>query len=240
MNSFIAKRLKDFDSSKIRAAFEFAADIPNEIDLSIGFPEDNTPKYIRKAGIESIKKHYTRYTPSNGIVELRGAIASKLIKDNRIKASADSVTVTPGLTTAILLAYLAVLDTGDEVLVPDPFFPPYKDLALMIGAVPKIIDTFPTFQLTAEMIEPLISTKTKALVINSPNNPSGAIYPIASFPQWLKAFAKVNPEAYAVHALKSILFKGLDLRSILVDVVFLSAFTVVMMTTAIVTFKRTL
>jgi ABC-2 type transport system permease protein len=70
--------------------------------------------------------------------------------------------------------------------------------------------------------------------------PSGAIYPIASFPPWLKAFAKGNPEAYAVHALKSILFKGLDLRSILVDIIFLSIFTVVMMTTAIASFKRTL
>lgn len=70
--------------------------------------------------------------------------------------------------------------------------------------------------------------------------PSGAIYPVASFPPWLKAFAKVNPEAYAVDALKSILFKGLDLRNVLVDVAFLSGFTVVMMTVAIVTFKRTL
>ncbi len=70
--------------------------------------------------------------------------------------------------------------------------------------------------------------------------PSGAVYPIASFPQWLKTFAKINPEAYAVHALKSILFKGADLANFFPDIVFLSAFTVVMMTTAILTFKRTL
>jgi ABC-2 type transport system permease protein len=70
--------------------------------------------------------------------------------------------------------------------------------------------------------------------------PSGAVYPIASFPGWLKTFAKINPEAYAVHALKGLLFKGADLASISTDIAFLSVFTIVMMTTAIVTFRRTL
>lgn len=189
MSSFVAKRLEDFDSSKIRDAFDFAADIPNVIDLSIGFPEDNTPNYIKRAGIEAIRNNRTRYTPSNGIIELRTSIAEKLVRDNGIPASSEVVTVTPGLTTGILLAYLAVLDVGDEVLVPEPFFPPYKDLAVMIGAVPKTINTFPTFQLTAEMIKPLITPRTKALVINSPNNPSGAIYPQAELKK-IAALAK--------------------------------------------------
>jgi ABC-2 type transport system permease protein len=70
--------------------------------------------------------------------------------------------------------------------------------------------------------------------------PSGAVYPIASFPPWLKVFTKINPEAYAVHALKSVLFKGMVLEDILIDIAFLCIFTVVMMSTAILTFKRTL
>jgi aspartate aminotransferase/aminotransferase len=177
MRSYLAKRLQNFDSSKIRAAFEFAEDIPNPIDLSIGFPEDDTPDYIKLAGVEAIQKNHTRYTATNGMAELRTAIARKLEKENYISATPDCVTVTPGVTTGILLSYLAILDPGDEILLPDPFFPPYHDLAVMLGAKVVLVDTAPTFQLTAALIEPLITDKTKALVVNSPNNPSGAVYP---------------------------------------------------------------
>jgi aspartate aminotransferase/aminotransferase len=177
MRSYLAKRLQNFDSSKIRAAFEFAEDIPNPLDLSIGFPEDDTPDYIKLAGVEAIQKNHTRYTATNGMAELRTAIARKLEKENYISATPDCVTVTPGVTTGILLSYLAILDPGDEILLPDPFFPPYHDLAVMLGAKVVLVDTAPTFQLTAALIEPLITDKTKALVVNSPNNPSGAVYP---------------------------------------------------------------
>ncbi|MEX0881556.1 MAG: aminotransferase class I/II-fold pyridoxal phosphate-dependent enzyme [Candidatus Saccharimonadales bacterium] len=177
MSSFIARRLKNFDSSKIRAAFEFAQDIPSPIDLSIGFPEDDTPDYIKLAGVEAINNNHTRYTATNGMPQLRQAIARKLERENQISSSPARVTITPGITTGILLTYLVVLDPGDEILLPDPMFPPYKDLAVMLGAKPVFVDTIPNFQLAADLIEPLITTKTKALVINSPNNPSGAIYP---------------------------------------------------------------
>jgi aspartate/methionine/tyrosine aminotransferase len=175
----IAKRLKQFDSSAIRRAFELAQEIPDPIDLSIGYPEDNTPDYIKNAGIKAIKENFTQYTPSNGMFELREAVAKKLESENKIKVGSDQVTITPGVTTGILLTYLAILDPGDEVLLPDPFFPPYRDLAVMLGAKVTYIDTFPSFQLTAEQIKPLITKRTKILVINSPNNPSGAVYPEA-------------------------------------------------------------
>lgn len=173
----VAKRLQDFDSSAIRQAFALAHDIVDPIDLSIGYPEDDTPDYIKAAGIRAIKHGDTRYTPSNGAFELREAVASKLQRDNEIKVGPDQVTITPGLTTGILLAYLAILDPGDEMLIPQPYFPPYRDLATMVGATPVLIDTFPSFQLTAAQIAASITPKTKALLINSPNNPSGAIYP---------------------------------------------------------------
>lgn len=179
MNKFIADRLGNFDSSKIRLAFELAEDIPNPIDLSIGYPEDNSPSYVKDAGIKAIEENKTRYIASSGLPELRQAIAQKLQKENGIKTQVGNVLVTPGVTTGILLSYLAVLNPSDEVLLPDPFFPPYRDLARMLGAVPRFIDTAPSFQLTAENIEPLITPKSKVLVINSPNNPSGAIYPEA-------------------------------------------------------------
>jgi aspartate/methionine/tyrosine aminotransferase len=173
----LAKRLENFDSSHIRRAFELAAEIPGSIDLSIGYPEDATPGYIKAAGIKAIEENFTRYTPSNGIFELRTALAEKLARENQIHVTASQVSVTPGVTTGIALAYLALLDPGDEILVPDPFFPPYRDLAAMIGAKPILVDTHPNFQLTAKIIEPKITERTKAIIINSPNNPSGAVYP---------------------------------------------------------------
>jgi aspartate aminotransferase/aminotransferase len=173
----IAKRLNNFDSGPLRRAFSLARQYPDAIDLSIGFPEDDTPEYIKSAGIAAIKNNHTRYSPSNGIPELRAAIAEKLRLDNNVEFTPEQVAVTPGVTTGILLTYLALLDPGDEILIPDPFFPPYFHLATMLGATPVLIDTYPNFQLTAELIEPNITPRTKALLINSPNNPSGAIYP---------------------------------------------------------------
>ncbi|GAC1369715.1 MAG: aminotransferase class I/II-fold pyridoxal phosphate-dependent enzyme [Candidatus Saccharimonadales bacterium] len=173
----LAKRLKHFDSSLIRQAFDRADDIPGSIDLSIGFPEDATPDYIKAAGIRAIEENFTRYTPSNGISELRTAVAEKLRRENNIQVSPDEVSITPGLTTAIMLTYLALLNPGDEVLLPDPYFPPYRDLVKLVGANPVIVNTYPSFQLTAKMLEPLITPRTKLMIINSPNNPSGAVYP---------------------------------------------------------------
>ena len=154
-----------------------AAEIPDPIDLSIGYPADDTPEYIKAAGITAIQENKTRYTPTNGTFQLRAAIAGKLATENGVHLSPHQVTVTPGITTGILLTYMALLDPGDEVLVPDPYFPPYVDMPNVLGAKSVLVNTFPTFQLTAEAIRPLITERTKAIVVNSPNNPSGAIYP---------------------------------------------------------------
>lgn len=172
----LAKRLTNFDSTAIQKALSGggASDI---IDLSIGYPIEDTPRYIKEAGKRAIDHNLTRYQPANGPLKLRQAIAAKLAKDNDIKVSVDQVTVTPGLTTAILITYLALLDPGDEVLVADPGFPPYHSLAELIGAKAVMVNTFPDFQLTTERLEAHIGPKTKVIVINSPNNPTGAIYP---------------------------------------------------------------
>jgi len=183
MSDRIADRLSDFDSSKIRQVFELARNLENTIDLSIGFPEENTPFYIKRAGINAVLGNKTKYLPTNGLPSLRSAVAEKLQAENNIKASADSVTITPGLTTAILLAYLAILNPGDEVLLPSPFFPPYKDLAGITGARVVQIDTAPSFSLSAKMIEKYITPRSKLLVINSPNNPTGTIYDKAELEQ---------------------------------------------------------
>ncbi len=174
----LAKRMNLINSKSIRDAFKLAASLKNPIDLSVGYPTEDTPEIIKSAGIKAISENLTRYTPANGIPKLRAAIEHKLLRENHIDYRI-KVTVTPGLTTAILLAYLSLLDEDDEVIVPDPYFPPYRDLAALIGAKPVLMDTYPHFQVTAEKLEKLITPKTKIIVINSPNNPSGSIYPEA-------------------------------------------------------------
>src|SRR3990167_2436968 len=170
----ISKRLKYFDSSKVRMAFQMAEEMRNPIDLSICYPSKSTPMHIKAAGIEAIRGNRTRYTPSNGTPALRKAIARKLNRENKIKATDNSVTVVPGLTTGILLTFLALLDPGDEILIPNPYFPPYRDLAIMLGAKPVFVNTYPEFQLTASQLKAKITKKTKVIMINSPNNPTGA------------------------------------------------------------------
>lgn len=174
--SLISQKLKYFDSSDFRSAVEKQSSLVDPIDLSIGVPEELTAKHIKKAGIKAIKDDRTTYTPSNGLPELRRALAEKFQKENNIVSSEDSVTIVPGLTTGQLLVYMAILDPGDEVIVFDPYYPPYPHLAKLAGAEVVYVSTLPTFQPDLQAIEASITHRTKLMVINSPNNPTGAVY----------------------------------------------------------------
>lgn len=172
----LADRVNKFDSTVLREAFRKQSELINPIDLGVGYPEDTTAKHISEAGIQAIKDDNTRYTPANGNEELREAIACKLRATNNILSSKEMVTVVPGLTTGMLLAYLALINPGDEIVIMDPYYPPYKELAQMLGAEVTIINTLPTFQPDMEALKASITHKTKVMVINSPNNPTGAVY----------------------------------------------------------------
>ncbi|MGI9028270.1 MAG: pyridoxal phosphate-dependent aminotransferase [Candidatus Saccharimonadales bacterium] len=175
--SFIAQRLDYFDSADFRHAIQKQSLLKDPIDLSIGVPEELTPEHIKAAGIHAINGDKTVYTPPNGLLELRRAIATKLTSENDIPASEDTVTIVPGLTTGQLLVYLAIIDPGDEIIIFDPYYPPYPHLATMVGGRVVFVSTLPTFQPDLAMLRASITHKTKVIVINSPNNPTGAIYP---------------------------------------------------------------
>ncbi len=176
--SFIANRLEYFDSSDFRRAMKKQQELDDPIDLSIGVPEELTAEHVKAAGIKAIQEDKTTYTPANGIPELRQVIAEKLKNENKLlHADQNNVTVVPGLTTGQLLVYLATLNAGDEVIVFDPYYPPYPHLASTVGAHVVYISTLPTFQPDLPALEAAITNRTKMIVVNSPNNPSGAIYP---------------------------------------------------------------
>jgi aspartate/methionine/tyrosine aminotransferase len=174
--SFISHRLDFFDSGDFRNAVHRRQTFKNPIDLSIGIPEELTAEHIKAAGIHAIQHDKTTYAPANGIPELRAALAEKLRNENGVPATADTVTIVPGLTTGQLLVYLAILDPGDEVIVFDPYYPPYPHLASMVGAHVVYCSTLPTFQPDLPTLEASITNRTKLIVINSPNNPSGVVY----------------------------------------------------------------
>lgn len=177
MKKRISRRLSSFNSTVFRNLFVHEQILSDPINLSVGLPEDDTPDRIKNAGIEAIEKNYTRYTPGNGTNQLRHAITNKLFKENGVMLPANQVTIVPGLTTGLLLVYMAILDPGDEIITMDPGYPPYDQLARAIGAEVISLPTLSNFQLDLNAIEDSITDKTKAIVINSPNNPTGAVYP---------------------------------------------------------------
>lgn len=172
----ISDRLKHFDSSQFQEVFRRQQQLKDPIDLSIGIPEELTPEHIKAAGIRAIQNDHTTYTPANGLPELRQAVARKLAGKNGIHVSESQVSVVPGLTTGLLLLYLAILDPGDEVIVMDPSYPPYEHLATAIGAEAMTVLTLPTFHPDIAAIKASITNRTRAIIINSPNNPTGTVY----------------------------------------------------------------
>lgn len=190
--SFISHRLKYFDSSAFREVFNRQLLIKNPVDLSVGVPEETTDSIVKYAGIKAIKDNKTVYTPVNGIPELREAIAYKLKTENKIECNPQCVTVVPGLTTGQLLIYMAILDPGDEIIVMDPYYPPYTYLASSIGAHVVTVQTHVDFQPDIPLIEANITQRTKAIVINSPNNPTGAVYPLKTLEKIAELASKHN------------------------------------------------
>lgn len=191
MNNRISKRLDSFDSSVFRNLFVHQQILKDPIDLSVGSPEDQTHHRVKQAGINAINNDLTGYTPANGLSELRHTLANKLYKENNIMLPANQITVVPGLTTGLLLVYMAILDSGDEIITIDPGYPPYEQLAKAMGAEVMSVQTLPSFQLNLPAIKASITDKTKAIVINTPNNPTGAVYSEKD----LRALAKIAEEA---------------------------------------------
>jgi aspartate/methionine/tyrosine aminotransferase len=166
-------------ASGIREIMDLAWKIPGCIHLEVGQPDFPTPKHIGEAGIHAIEQGFTQYTPSRGIPALRDAICRKLERQNHIHATLENLTVCPGAVTALDSAILAIVDREDEVLLADPGWPNPEMMVELIGAKPVYFQLHPRlgFLPDLDQIQSLVTPKTKAFVLNSPSNPTGAIYP---------------------------------------------------------------
>ncbi len=148
------------------------------ISLGYGEPDFNTPEHIKEAAIEALRSDQTKYTPVNGIVPLRQAICRKFKRENGVEYKIDQIAVGCGSKQLLYNALVATLAPDDEVIIPAPYWVSYPDMTLLCDGIPVIVDCLAKdgFKLQPEALERAITTKTKWLIVNSPNNPSGAVY----------------------------------------------------------------
>ena len=173
----LSETLKEIKPSGIRKFFDLLADMGDVTALTVGQPDFVTPWHIREAAIQSLERGHTYYTSNSGLPELRGEIAKYLKRRFDLDYSADEALVTVGGSEAIDVAVRALVNPGDEVIVPMPSFVCYEPIAKMAGASVVTINTKAEngFKLTAEELRSAITPKTKLLVLPYPNNPTGAI-----------------------------------------------------------------
>ena len=159
------------------------------VGFGAGEPDFPTPKHICDAAIEAIQAGFTRYTPSAGIVELRKAVAEKLKKDNDLDYDYTQIVISNGAKHSLINAFMCILNDGDEVIIPAPYWLSYSEMVSIAGGTPVILPTRKenNFMVTKEELESVWTPKTKAIVIISPSNPTGMVYtkedlqPIADF-----------------------------------------------------------
>lgn len=148
------------------------------IILGAGEPDFNTPENIRNSAIEAINEGFTKYTQASGIEELKSAIANKFIRDNGLTYSKSQIMISTGAKQCIWNVFEAILNTGDEVIVPKPYWVSYPELIKLVDGVPVFAfgDKENNFKYTKSVLESAVSSRTKAILINNPNNPTGAVY----------------------------------------------------------------
>ena len=166
--------------------------LANGIDV-VGFgagePDFDTPEHIKKAAIDAINNGQTKYTPAAGTLALRKAIAKKFKEDNNLDYAPSQVVVSNGAKHSLVNAFSAVLNPGDEVIIPAPYWVSYTEMVKLADGVPKLVHASEEqqFKITPEQLEEAITAKTKAVIINSPSNPTGMIYS----PEELKTLAEI-------------------------------------------------
>ncbi len=172
------KTVTDIKPSGIRKFFDVAATMKDVISLGVGEPDFQTPWVIRKAGIESLHRGKTKYTSNWGLAELRQEISNYLVRKFGIEYDPkDEILVTVGGSEAIDLALRALINYGDEVIIPQPSYVCYEPMTALAGGVPVIINTKAEhdFKITAEELKAAITDKTKVVILPYPSNPTGAI-----------------------------------------------------------------
>ncbi|MDD6795176.1 MAG: pyridoxal phosphate-dependent aminotransferase [Clostridiaceae bacterium] len=159
-------------------AKELAAKGEKVVSFGAGEPDFNTPKHIIEAAVKAMNDGKTKYTATPGIIELREAICNKLKKDNELEYETDQIVVSTGAKQCLFNSMIAILNQGDEVLLPSAYWVSYCELIKLAGGTPVVVNTTKedNYKYSAESLKKAITSKTKAIILNSPNNPTGVVY----------------------------------------------------------------
>ncbi|MEL0299167.1 MAG: pyridoxal phosphate-dependent aminotransferase [Flavobacteriaceae bacterium] len=178
------------------------------IGLSLGEPDFNTPEFIKAAAIQAVEDNYNAYTPVDGYAELKQAICQKFQRDNQLTYQPNQVVVSTGAKQSIANVAMVLLNPGDEVLLPAPYWVSYSAIATLAEAesvvIPSSIES--DFKITPEQLEAAITPKTKLIIFNSPNNPSGTIYTEAEY----RALAKVLEKYPNIYILSDEIYEHIN------------------------------
>ena len=180
----IAQRMKHIKPSPTLAVSAKAAAMKAQgidvIGFGVGEPDFDTPDHIKQAAIAALAAGFTKYTPVGGTEELKSAVAAKFKRDNSLEYKNSEILISCGAKHSLYNAFQAVLDEGDEIIIPAPYWVSYPDMAYLAGAVPVIIETTDEsgFKVTPEQVRAAITPRTRAFVLNSPSNPTGAAYSV--------------------------------------------------------------
>lgn len=170
---WLAHRTACFDASGIRKVFDLGAKLADPINLSIGQPDFDVPAEVRQAAIEAIQSRKNGYALTQGMAVLREKLQAQV--ERRFGHGDREVFVTSGSSGALVLALWVLVDPGDEVVVFDPYFVMYDALVRVVGGEPVLVDTYPDFRIDVRRVAQALSPRTKAIVFNSPANPTGAV-----------------------------------------------------------------
>lgn len=210
---------KNISPSPTRKLFDMAKQYADTIDFTLGDPDVKTPIEIQRAGCNAIMAGKTRYSSNAGLIELRRAISKSILKRNKINYSPETeIIVTVGAMEAIYVSLLCLLNPGDEVLIFEPYWINYRHMVQMCGGVPIIINDFENddgFSVNYSSIETKITDKTRAIIINSPNNPSGEVYSKDFMEKIAQIAIKYDITVIADEVYRSLIYDNVEYTSIL-------------------------
>jgi len=201
MKKLIADRTGKIDASGIRKVFSLAATLNDPINFSIGQPDFDVPGKIKAEAIKAIQAGKNKYSLTAGLSQLRARIGGKISAE--FGWQKPSVIITSGVSGGLLLGFMVLVNPGDEVIFVDPYFVMYKHLVNMLGGKCVFVDSYPDFGLPAEKIRQAITEKSKLIIVNSPANPTGAVYSSRQLKQLAKIAAEndipvISDEIYKV------------------------------------------
>ena len=203
MSSILSNRVQKVKPSATMAvtakANELKAQGIKVVPMGSGEPDFDTPSNIQKAAVDAIRGGQTRYTAVDGTAQLKSAICDKFMRDNELEYSANEVMASCGGKQVFYNLCQAILDEGDEVIIPAPYWVSYPDMAILADATPVIIETDldQDFKITPKQLESSITEKSKLLVLNSPSNPTGAVYTREEIEELGKVLER-HPQVYII------------------------------------------